>query len=118
MGGSLGPTLADIMAALEDALIKPLFRPPTRFVDNTLVLAKPLHIPFILNKLNSFHVRVPTEQFNEVFTDDNNIFSTSKLPLQALLSITNQFIQDNTYTFLRIRPWGPIYKKGPYNTEC
>ena len=62
----------------------------------------------------------PTEQFNnyEVFTDDNNIFSTSKLPLQALLSITNQFIQDNTYTFLKIRPWGPIYKKGPYNTEC
>ena len=77
MGSPLGPTLADIiMTALEDAIIKPLIDSGvlkfySRFVDDTLVLAKPYDFPFILNKLNSFH---PQLQFTiDSFTDDQDI---------------------------------------------
>ena len=77
MGSPLGPTLADIiMTALEDAIIKPLIDSGvlkfySRFVDDTLILAKPSDFPFILNKLNSFH---PQLQFTiDSFTDDQDI---------------------------------------------
>ena len=64
------------MTALEDAIIKPLIDSGVlkfcfRFVDDTLVLAKPSDFPFILNKLNSFH---PELQFTiDSFTDDQDI---------------------------------------------
>ena len=77
MESPLGPTLTDIiMTALEDAIIKPLIDSGglkfySRFVDDTLVLAKPSDFPFILNKLNSFH---PQLQFTiDSFTDDQDM---------------------------------------------
>ena len=54
MGSPLGPALADIiMTALEDVIIKPLIDSGvlkfySRFVGDTLVLAKPPDFPFIL----------------------------------------------------------------------
>ena len=77
MGSPLGPTLADIiMTTLEDEVIRSLISSGTikfyaRFVDDTLVLAKPSDIPTILQKLNSFHSQI---QFtHEEFTDNNDV---------------------------------------------
>jgi predicted transcriptional regulator len=76
MGSPLSPTLANIiMIALEDEIIKDLFENETikfkiRYVDDTLVLAKPSDINLILNKLNSYH---PDIQFtHEEFVDNND----------------------------------------------
>ena len=60
MGSPLSPTLANIiMIALEDEIIKDLFENETikfyiRYVDDTIVLAKPSDINLILNQLNSY----------------------------------------------------------------
>lgn len=77
MGSPLSPTLANInMVALEDEIIKDLFENETikfyvRYVDDTLVLAKPSDINLILNKLNSYH---PDIQFtHEQFVDNNKV---------------------------------------------
>ena len=77
MGSPLSPTLANIiMIALEDEIIKDLFENETikfyvRYVDDTLVLAKPCDINLILNKLNSYH---PDIQFtHEQFVDNNEV---------------------------------------------
>ena len=77
MGSPLGPTLANIlMTALEDNIIRPLISSDTfkfyvRYVDDTLVLAKPENISLILEKLNSFH---PQIQFTfEEFVDHNDV---------------------------------------------
>ena len=77
MGSPLGPTLADIiMTTLEDEVIRSLISSGTikfyaRFVDDTLVLAKPSDIPTILQKLNSFHSQI---QFtHEEFIDNNDV---------------------------------------------
>ena len=77
MGSPLSPTLANIiMIALEDEIIKYLFENETikfyvRYVDDTLVLAKPSDINLILNKLNSYH---PYIQFtHEHFVDNNEV---------------------------------------------
>ena len=64
------------MIALEDEIIKDLFENETikfyiRYVDDTLVLAKPSDINLILNKLNSYH---PDIQFtHEEFVDKNEV---------------------------------------------
>ena len=61
---------------LEDEIIKDLFENETikfyiRYVDDTLVLAKPSDINLILNKLNSYH---PDIQFtHEQFVDNNEV---------------------------------------------
>jgi hypothetical protein len=77
MGSPLSPTLANIiMIALEDEIIKDLFENETikfyiRYVEDTLVLAKPSDINLILNKLNSYH---PDIQFtHEEFVDNNEV---------------------------------------------
>ena len=77
MGSPLGPTLANIlMTALEDDIIRPLITSDTfkfyvRYVDETLVVAKPDDIPLILDKLNSFY---PQIQFTfEEFVDHNDV---------------------------------------------
>ena len=74
MGSPLSPTLANIiMIALIDAIIKDLLdnniiKFYIRYINDTLVLAKPSDIDLILNKLNSYH---PDIQFtHEVFTSD------------------------------------------------
>ena len=77
MGSPLGPTLANIlMTELEDDIIRPLITSDklkfyVRYVDDTLVLAKPEDIPLILDKLNSFH---PQIQFTyEEFVNHNDV---------------------------------------------
>ena len=64
------------MIALEDKIIKDLFDKDiikfyVRYVDDTLVLAKPSDINLILNKLNSYY---PDIQFmHEEFIDNNEV---------------------------------------------
>ena len=64
MGSPLGPTQADIlMTAFEDDIIQPLISSDmlifyVRYVEDTLVLAKPSDIPTIRQKLNSFHPQI------------------------------------------------------------
>ena len=77
MGSPLGPTLANIlMTELEDDIIRPLITLDklkfyVRYVDDTLILAKPEDIPLVLDKLNSFH---PQIQFTyEEFVDHNDV---------------------------------------------
>ena len=89
---------------LEDAIIKPLIDSGvlkfySRFVDDTLLLAKPSDFPFILNKLNSFH---PQLQFTiDSFTDDQDIhFLDIKITPNGTSVYANLLIQDNTYTYL------------------
>ena len=75
MGSPLGPTLADIiMTTLEDEVIRSLISSGTikfyaRFVDDTLVLAKPSGMPTILQKLKSFHSQI---QFTHEESTNNN----------------------------------------------
>ena len=64
MGSPLGPTLVNILITeLEDDIIRPLITSDklkfyVRYVDDSLVLAKPEDIPLILDKLNSFHPQI------------------------------------------------------------
>ena len=66
MGSSLGPVLANIiMTELELKIVNLLIDSGkikfyTRFVDDTLLLAKEEDIDYIFNKFNSFH---PSLQF-------------------------------------------------------
>ena len=72
----LGPILADIVRTILGEVIRLLIFSGTikfyaRFVDDTLVLAKPSEEPNILQKLNSFHSQI---QFtHEEFTDNNDV---------------------------------------------
>lgn len=72
MGSSLGPTLANvIMTELEKALVNRMISSDIamfyiRYVDDTLVLAKPENFDAILNTLNSF--------------DDNIQFTIDRFP--------------------------------------
>ena len=77
IGSPLGPTLANIlMTELEDDIIRPLITSDklkfyVRYVNDTLILAKPEDIPLILEKLNSFR---PQIQFTyEEFVDHNDV---------------------------------------------
>ena len=76
IGLSLGPVLANIlMTEFEDDVIRPLIISEKlkyiRYVDDTLVLAKPQNITLILDKLNSFH---PQIYFTfEEFVDHNDV---------------------------------------------
>ena len=76
MGSSLGPVLANIiMTELETAIVDNLFNTGiikfyVRYVDDTLVLAKPEDFDEILSQLNSFdeNLRFTIDSF-----DDNNV---------------------------------------------
>ena len=78
MGSPLSPTLANIiiMIALEDAIVKDrlhnnIIELYIRYVDDTLVQAKPSDINLILDKLNGYH---PDIQFtHEEFIDKNDV---------------------------------------------
>ncbi len=74
MGSPLGPTLANIiMTTFEEEIIRKwidsnLIKFYARYVDDTLVLAKPLDVPKVLEAFNSFH---PQIQFTfEEFPDN------------------------------------------------
>ena len=110
MSSPLGPTLANIlMTALEDDIIRPLVSSDTlkfyvRYVDDTLVLAKPENISLILEVLNSFH---PQIQFTfEEFVDHNNVhFLDIKLDPQGITvyrksTHTGQYSHYSSFT-----PW-------------
>ena len=63
MGSPLDPTLANtIMTELETVIVKPLINSGKivfckRYVDDTLVLAKPSDTEYILNTFNTFTVK-------------------------------------------------------------
>ena len=64
MGSPLGPTLANIiMTEFENVTIKPTITTGTiafykRYVDDTIVLAKPCDLDIILKQFNSFHPQI------------------------------------------------------------
>ena len=76
MGSPLSPTLANIiMVEFENVVIRPLItfghiKFYKRYVDDTLILAKPSDMENILTTFNSFHpnIQVTIDQFS-----DNNI---------------------------------------------
>ena len=76
MGSPLGPTLANIiMTEFEELIIKPLIDSNKikfykRYVDDTLILAKPSDIEHILKQFNSFHTNI---QFTVDDFPDNDI---------------------------------------------
>ena len=76
MGSPLGPTLANIMTALEEDIVKNLIEANiikfyVRYVDDTLVLTKPPDIPIIPEQFNSYH---PQIQFtHEEFVVNNDV---------------------------------------------
>ena len=76
MGSPLEPTLANvIMTEFENVIIKPLITTGTiafykRYVDDTIVLAKPCDLDIILKQFNSFH---PQIQFTIDQFSDNGI---------------------------------------------
>ena len=76
MGSPLGPTLANIiMTEFENIIIKPLTNNGTiafykRYVDDTIVLAKPCDLDRILKQFNSFHPKI---QFTIDQFSDNDI---------------------------------------------
>ena len=71
MGSPLGPTLANIMTEFETVIVKPLINSSKivfykRYVDDTLVLAKPSNIEHRLNTFNTFDSQLQ-------FIPDNDI---------------------------------------------
>jgi hypothetical protein len=107
-GSPLSPTLANIiMIALEDEIIKDLFENETikfyiRYVDDTLVLAKPSDINLILNKLNSsgksLGTRLPDIQFtHEQFVDNNEDVEVHFLDIKLTSNGTSIF-RKSTHT--------------------
>ena len=63
MGSLLGPTLANIIMAEFENIIKPLINNGTiafykRYVEDTIVLAKPCDLDRILKQFNSFHPQI------------------------------------------------------------
>ena len=63
MGSPLGATLANIIMTEFENIIKPLINNGTiafykRYVDDTIVSAKPCDLGRILNQFNSFHPQI------------------------------------------------------------
>ena len=74
MGSSLSPTLANIiMTAFEEDIVQKLIESNiitfyARYVDDTLILAKPSDVPYILKTFNSLHLQIQFtfEEFPEI----------------------------------------------------
>ena len=109
MGSPLVPTLANIiMTEFENIIIKPLINNGTiafykRYVEDTIVLAKPCDLDRILKQCNSFH---PQIQFTIDQFSDNDIHF---LDIQILLNGTTVY-RKQTYTgqyqhFSSYAPW-------------
>ena len=110
MGSPLSPTLANIiMIALEDEIVKDLFDSDiikfyVRYVDDTLVLAKPSDVNLILNKLNSYH---PDIQFtHEEFIDNNEVhFLDIKLTSNGTSIFRKNTHRDQYIHISSFTPW-------------
>ncbi len=109
MGSPLGPTLANIiMTTFEDEIVRQLIDSNVikfyaRYVDDTLVLAKPSDIPIILQAFNSFH---PQIQFTfEDFPDNNVHFLDLKINSRDI-TIFRKSTHTGQYTHLSsFVPW-------------
>jgi hypothetical protein len=103
MGSPLGPTLANIiMTEFETVIVKPLINSGImvfykRYVDDTLVLAKPSDIEHILNTFNTFdsQIQFTVDQFpdNDIHFLDiqilpNGILSTASKPILVNTNIS------------------------------
>ena len=110
MGSPLGSTLANITTtALEEDIVKRLIDSKiikfyVRFVDDTLVLAKPSDIPAILEQLNSYHSQI---QFtHEEFVDKNDAhfldikITPSRTTIFRKSTLIDQYIHLSSF-----RPW-------------
>ena len=108
-GSPLGPTLANIiMTTFEDEIVRQLIDSNVikfyaRYVDDTLVLAKPSDIPIILRAFNSFH---PQIQFTfEDFPDNNVHFLDLKIN-SSDITIFRKSTHTGQYTHLSsFTPW-------------
>ena len=103
MGSSLSPTLANtIMIALKDAIIKDLLLNDitkfyVRYVNDTLVLAKPSNIHLILNNLNSYHPDIQCR--HEEFIDKNDFhFLYIKLTSDGTTIFQKTLTEDSIYS--------------------
>jgi len=115
MGSSLGPVLANvIMTEMEKIIVDPLIADGsipfyTRFVDDTLLLAKPEDVNRILGLFNSFHPKI---QFTcDEFLDGNVHF----LDLRISDNLQTDIYRKNSFTGQYVRfdsfePWS--YKIG------
>ena len=109
MGSPLGPTLANkTMTEFETVIVKPLINSGKivfykRYVDDTLVLAKPSHIEHILNTFNTFDSQI---QFTVDKFPDNDIHFLDIQILQNGITVyrkpahTGQYQHYSSYT-----PW-------------
>ena len=101
MGSPLGPTLANIiMTEFETVIIKPLINSGIivfykRYVDDTLVLAKPTDIKHILNTFNTFdsQIQFTVDQFPD---NDIHFLDIQVLPNGTILSTASKPILVNT----------------------
>ena len=100
MGSPLGPTLANIiMTELETVIVKPPINSGKivfyeRYVDDTLVLAKPSDIEYILNTFNTFHSQI---QFTvDKFPDNDIHFLDIQILQNGTTVYANQPILVNT----------------------
>ena len=109
MGSPLGPTLANIiMTAFEDAIVRKLIDSDVikfyvRYVDDTLIVAKPSDFKTILETFNTFH---PQIQFTlEEFPDNNMHFldlqiNSSDITIFRKPTHTGQYTHFSSFT-----PW-------------
>ena len=109
MGSPLGPTLANIiMTVFEDEFVRKLIDSNVikfyaRYVDDTLVVAKPSDFTLILETFNTFH---PQIQFTLEEFPDNNVYfldlkiNTSDITIYRKPTHTGQYTHLSSFT-----PW-------------
>ena len=111
MGSPLGPVLANIiMTELEQSLIPGLVNDGTvkfytRFVDDTLLLAKPSDFDYILDLFNSFHHNIKFT-FDSFENSANVHFLDISFDMQGTMGIYRKGTHTGQYAhFESIVPW-------------
>ena len=95
------------MTELEDDIIRPLITSDkltfyVRYVDDTLILAKPEDIPLILDKLNSFHPQIQCTY--EEFVNHNDVhfldikFDSQGATIYRMSTHTGQYRHYSSFT--------------------
>ena len=109
MGSPLGPTLANIfMTAFEDEIVRKLIDSDVikfyvRYVDDTLIVAKPSDFKTILETFNTFH---PQIQFTLEEFPDNNVHFLDLLINSSDITIFRKPTHTGQYThFSSFTPW-------------
>jgi hypothetical protein len=108
MGSSLGPVLANvIMTEMEKEIIEKLHHDDVikfyiRYVDDTLVLAKPADFMNILHKLNSFHpqLKFTYEEFDNQVHFLDILFTNDSTTIYRKSTHTGQYTHHDSY-----EPW-------------